>query len=169
MLPPSQRQEALSRAYVRAVAAQAGLVCGDIGQDFGIDMFLREVQIRDGQYWDTGPQLDLQLRSTTTLEPGDETVAYDLDVRTYNLLRENVVHGRPRILVLLVLPENYEDWIGQTTEELIIRRCAYWLSLRGSPPTTAKTTKRVQIPKTNVFSVDNLSHLMGLIRGGEMP
>jgi hypothetical protein len=45
MLPTNQRQEALSRAYVRAVAAQAGVICGELGQDFGIDMFLRTVPV----------------------------------------------------------------------------------------------------------------------------
>jgi hypothetical protein len=40
MVPQSQRQEALSRAYVRAIAAQAGVTCTDLVQDFGVDMIL---------------------------------------------------------------------------------------------------------------------------------
>jgi hypothetical protein len=55
MLPRNQRQEALSRAYVRAVAAQAGVICNDAGQDFGIDLFLRGVGTRNGEYCDTVP------------------------------------------------------------------------------------------------------------------
>ena len=43
MLPRNQRQEALSRAYVRAVAARAGVLCTDTTQDFGIDLFFRAV------------------------------------------------------------------------------------------------------------------------------
>ena len=30
MLPTSERQQALSRAYVRAIAAHAGVICGDL-------------------------------------------------------------------------------------------------------------------------------------------
>jgi hypothetical protein len=35
MLPRNHRQEALSRAYVRAIAAQAGLLCSQPEPDFG--------------------------------------------------------------------------------------------------------------------------------------
>lgn len=67
-LPRSHRQEALSHAYVRAVAAEAGVSCGDVVMDYGIDMFLRGIEEVDGEYRDTGPQIDLQLKSTTRAE-----------------------------------------------------------------------------------------------------
>ena len=88
MLPQNQRQEALSRAYVRAIAAQAGMICGDMVQDFGTDMFLRRVEQQEEQYLDDGPQIDLQLKSTTRAVVREAAIAYDLDVRTYNLLRK---------------------------------------------------------------------------------
>lgn len=59
-LPQSHRQESLSRAYVRAIAAQAGVSCGDVFQDYGIDMYLRGIEEMDGEYRDAGPQIDLQ-------------------------------------------------------------------------------------------------------------
>jgi Domain of unknown function (DUF4365) len=90
-------------------------------------------------------------------------VAYDLEVRAYNILRQENV-GRPRILVVLVLPENESEWMSQTEESLIIRRCAYWTSLRGAEPTTAHTTVRIMIPRTNVFSVQSLELLMDRAR-----
>jgi hypothetical protein len=46
MLPRNQRQEVLSRAYVRAATARAGVLCFDSTQDFGIDLFLRAVTAR---------------------------------------------------------------------------------------------------------------------------
>src|SRR4051812_43790090 len=103
-LPKSHRQEALCRAYVRAVAAQAGVTCGDVGQDYGIDVYLRGIEEVNGEYRDTGPQLDLQLKSTTGAEVRAGEVIYDLEVRAYNLLRLETVF-RPCFLVLLVLPE----------------------------------------------------------------
>ncbi len=169
MLPRSHRQEALSRAYVRAVAAKAGVLCDDVVQDFGIDMFLHGVEVRNGGYWDTGPQLDVQIKSTTRAEVRDDSVIHDLEVRTYNLLREENAFGRPRILVLVVLPEDEAEWLEQSVEQLIVRRCGFWVSFRGADPTTAHTTLRVAIPRRNVFSPDELQQLLSRIKQGVMP
>src|SRR5262249_54526245 len=125
--------------------------------------------IRDQQYWDTGPQIDIQLKSTTRAEVRDSTMIYDLEVRTYNLLREDIVPGSPRILVVLVLPDDEMQWLSQSVEELILRRCAYWKSLRGAGPTTAQTTIRIAIPRANVFSVEAIQALMNRLKQGEMP
>jgi hypothetical protein len=55
-------------------------------------------------------------------------VVYDLDVRTYEVLRAPT--STPH-LVLLVLPEDESLWVQQTEDELVLRRCAYWISFRG--------------------------------------
>jgi hypothetical protein len=159
--------ENLSRAYVRAVAARAGVICGTIETDFGMDLLLRAVQRYAQQYWDDGPQLDLQLKSTTRAEVKDTEIVYDLEVRAYNLLRR-ANPEKPRILVLLVLPEDEALWLSQSAEELILRRCAYWLSLKGVSPTDNVATVRITIPKTNVFSVEVVRQLLNL-PGGGMP
>jgi hypothetical protein len=162
MLPRNQRQEALSRAYVRAVAAQAGVICGDMVQDFGTDMFLRAVRQSDQQYVDDGPQSDLQLKSTTRAEVRETEVAYDLEVRAYNWLRQDAV-TQARLLVLLVLPEDESQWLSQSVEDLILRRCAYWTSLRGAAPTPNQATIRINIPRTNVLSVATVRGWMGQV------
>lgn len=159
MLPRNLRQEALSRAYVRAIAAQAGVICGNTEQDFGCDMVLREVEVHSQQYWDSGPQLDVQLKSTTWADVQKTEVVHDLEVRAYNLLRLETCTC-PRILILLVLPEDETQWLTQSVEELILRRCAYWMSFRGSEPTTNQTTIRITVPRANVFSVEALRRLL---------
>src|SRR4051812_9707335 len=128
MVPRSRRQEALSRAYVRAIAAQAGLICGEPEQDFGIDLCLRAVRRRGQRYADVSGQLDLQVKSTTRANVGATHVAYDLEVKNYDNLREGG-DNCPRILLVLVLPEEETQWLSQSPEELILRHCAYWLSL----------------------------------------
>ncbi len=168
MLPRNQRQEALSWAYVRAVAAQAGVLCSAEEQDFGIDLSLRGVEIRGRQYWGTGPRLDLQVKSTTQDEIRADSVVYDLEVRAYNILRESS-WPRPRILVLLVLPQDEDAWLAQSADELVLRRCAYWMSLQGAEPTTARTTIRVTIPSNNRFSVAAIRAIMERLEKGEMP
>lgn len=64
------RQEALSLAYFLAVAGQAGMTHSMTSKDYGIDLVLREVEVRDRRYFDTGARLDVQLMSTTACEPG---------------------------------------------------------------------------------------------------
>jgi hypothetical protein len=154
MMPTTQRMEDLSRAYVRALAARAGVLCGKPEDDFGLDLFLRGVE-RDGPYYlDSGPQVDIQLKSTTRAEVRGATILYDLDVRAYELLRR--VDYTPRILVLLVLPAEEVLWLEQSAEQLILRRCAYWLSLREAAPTPNQATIRVSIPQDNIFSVQTI-------------
>ena len=119
--PEPAARRALSRAYVRAVAARAGLICGGTENDLGFDLFLRSVEIHGQQLWDGGPQLDVQLKSTTRAEVRETVVAYDLEVRAYNILRQENA-SRPRILVVLVLPEDESEWVSQTEDLLIVRR-----------------------------------------------
>jgi hypothetical protein len=168
MLPRNLRQEALSRAYVRAIAARAGVICGGTENDLGFDLFLRSVEVHGNQVWDSGRQLDVQLKSTTRAAIRETEVAYDLEVRAYQILREGNV-PRPRFLVVLVLLDDESEWVDQTEDALILRRCAYWTSLRGAEPTAAQTTVRILIPRANVFSVQSLQELIDRARRGEMP
>jgi hypothetical protein len=155
-------QEALSRAYVRAVAARAGMICQSIEPDFGFDLFLRTVERHDREYWDSGPQLDIQAKSTIRAEVRESEIAYDLEVRAYNLLRRT---NRPCILVLLVLPADEGLWLTQSEDELILRYCAYWMSLQGAAAKANEVSVRVTIPRTNVFSVESVNELMRQLEG----
>ena len=168
MLPRNQRQEALSRAYAQTIAARAGVVSSKPDPDLGIDLCLRAVLQIGNVYQDAGVQLDVQLRSTTRAAETPAHIAYDIDVRTYDFLRTAPAMC-PRILVLLVLPEDEADWLSQSVDELIVRRCAYWHSLRGAEPTTATSSRRIFIPREQVFSVEALQGFMGRLMKGEEP
>jgi hypothetical protein len=159
MLTQAHRQEALCRAYVQAIAAQAGLLWGKTEPDYGIDLSLRSVRVQDNRRRDAGVQIDLQLKSTTRAAVTDTEVRYDLEVQAYNDLRDETCPC-PRLLVVLVLPAEEADWLSQTAEELVLRHCAYWISLKGRPPTKARSTTRIGIPLANVFSVAEVIRLM---------
>ena len=65
MLTRNHRMEALSRAYVQAIAARCGLVCSTTREyDYGIDLTLHLVQRRERQYAEAGFRLDIQLKAT---------------------------------------------------------------------------------------------------------
>jgi hypothetical protein len=159
MLPRNLRQEMLSWAYVRAVAARAGVNTSAPDLDFGFDMLLRGLESDALGVRDSGPQIDVQLKSTTQAEVREQTVVYDLEARAYRLLREPKV-ARMRLFVLMVLPDDEQLWLNQTESELLLRRCAYWLSLRGAPDTASGRSVRLFIPRANVFDAPALQRLM---------
>lgn len=168
MMTREHRQEALCRAYVQAVAAQAEVTWGKPDSDYGIDLSLRLVSPVEGRRRDVGTQIDLQLRSTTRAIVNDTEVIYDLDVDTYNDLRDA---DRPTLflLILFVMPSDEAFWISQTPEQLCLRHCAYWVSLRGLPSTTATSSIRITIPRTNIFSVETLTRLLQQARERKQP
>lgn len=167
MMTQAHRQEGLSRAYVQAVAAQAGISTCNHTPDYGIDLSLRTIRTRGARREDAGVQLDLQLRSTTRAYVLETEVKYDLDARTYEFLRAE--RPVPRILVVLVLPEDEGRWMSQTAEELVIRHCAFWISLRGAKATTASSSIRISIPCGQVFGVQAAQTLMSQLAQGVLP
>ena len=62
---------------------------------------------------------------------------------------------------MLDLPTEQSEWVTVTVDELVLRRCAYWLDLSGAnalPEKAATTT--VRIPERNLFNVEGLGRLM---------
>jgi hypothetical protein len=143
-------------------------MCGDVATDFGIDMYLRSVTERAGQYIDTGDQIDLQVKSSSLASVTETEVVHDLEVRAYDVLRPSRPRC-PRLLVLLVLPDDEQHWISQSPDELIIRHCAYWHSLRGAEAATTTRKIRITIPKANVFSVETVQRMMSALHEGQLP
>jgi hypothetical protein len=64
------------------------------------------------------------------------------------------------------LSRDEKDWINVSAEQLILRKAAYWVSLRGSPESDNKESVTVTIPASNVFDVDGLQRLMEQSRQG---
>jgi Domain of unknown function (DUF4365) len=135
---------------------------------YGIDLSLRKVAVLGGCHRDTSVQVGLQLRSTTRTSVTETEVKLDLDVPTYHDLRASVTYC-PRILVVLIMPEDEDEWVVQSPDELAIRHCAYWLSLQGYPETSSRSTIRMGIPLTNVFSVESVRTIMQSIQERKTP
>jgi hypothetical protein len=89
-------------------------------------------------------------------------------VRTYNVLRLQHVCP-PRILVLLLLPEDKNLCLTQSVEELVLRKCAYWISLGGAAATTNEVSIRLHIPRQNGFSPAALLRLLDEAQRGNGP
>jgi len=73
----------------------------------------------------------------------------------------------PQLLIVVLLPSNLSEWVFQTEESLCLKRCGYWLSLRGQPPVDNQTTITVEIPRQNIFNPDALKTIMERTALGE--
>lgn len=164
LLTRNQQQESLSRAYIQAIAARAGMSVSVPSPDAGIDMSVHDVTVVGRQRIESGYRIDLQAKSTTLARLDAHEVRYDLEVAAYETLRYPA--GCPRLLVVLVLPEDETRWLAQSDDELIVRRAAYYLSLRGSGPTRNRRSVRVSVPRGNLFSVAALQALITSIKSG---
>ena len=161
------RMEQLSRAYVQAVAAVCGCRWSLPVPDYGVDLDLRQVDRQREQWGEFGPILSVQLKSTTApAAVTNDHVVYDQDVRSYDLLRRST-RTAPRILILLLLPQDRAEWVNHTEDRLELRRCAYYLSLWRRPAVANTTTIRLQIPRRNQFTPASLARIMEAIRNLE--
>lgn len=161
-----QQKEQFSNTYLQTVTTVAGYSLykpsvDDDSIDWGIAARGVMGRIRS-------PRLELQLKSTSRDVLDDNWVRYPLKIKNYNDLRLPDF-AIPRILVVLVLPENPADWLQQSEEELCMRYCAYWVSLWGMSETQNATTVTISLPRSNQFTVVSLQSIMQRIAQGVQP
>lgn len=162
----NQRKEQFSYAYLYAIASAAGysFQIATRPMDFdGIDVILAG---GSGQGIVRYPRLEIQVKCTSSDLMNDEIIRYPLNIKNYDDLRVENIHT-PRILVIVVVPDTLEEWLTHSEQQLCLRHCGYWLSLRGQLPTQNQSSITVPIPRQNIFNVHGLKTLMQRIEAGE--
>jgi hypothetical protein len=172
-LSPVNIESELSYAYLHAVASKAGMVCREATRhedNNGIDATLTAwAPFPDGGYL-TEVDLKVQLKATVDVPADDgKRLSYHLKgVAQYDDLR-TLTQAVPRILVVLFLPKERKSWLGQSAAGLVLRKCAYWESLRGAPATTNAGGVTVKLPKAQKFTPDGLLALAGRLSHRKVP
>ena len=69
----------------------------------------------------------------------------------------------PLVLVVLELPVDERDWLVCTADHLLLRRCAWWMSVRGREPIDTGS-RVVVIPYAQRLNETSLVHLMDRAR-----
>ena len=163
----------LSYAYLHAVASHAGFVCRPAIPEEdkeGIDAVVTAYGTFPGT-WRTQVTINFQLKATVTAPTNDGThLSYFVQgIRRYDKLRED--HREPvRLLMVLFLPEQHADWLDCTEEQLILKRCAYWASIRHAPPSENDSGQTVKILKEQILRPENLKRLVErLALGNDIP
>ena len=160
------RKEDLGQAFVTATIAKAGFTVSYSNHDYGIDGLIKDIAKADHGYYETGFGINYQLKSSWDVSFDGNYIVYDLESRNYNdLILERTM--LPSILILFVLPENESQWLTVSEDQMIIKKSAWWCSLKGLPPTHNTSKKRIRIPKNQLLTPDSLTYLMDKVREGE--
>jgi hypothetical protein len=160
LLAATDIEEALSIAYVHAVAAAAGYVIAlkNFDRD-GID-----VTIEAGGGF--RPKVDAQVKATINISQSGEVLKFPLKKNNYDHLI--IPTQTPRILILMHLPTEQIDWVKVDVEALVLKNCAYWVCLTGKAATTNTASVTIDVPVNNRFDVPGLKSLLEMSRTGTL-
>jgi hypothetical protein len=94
----------------------------------------------------------------------DGSIRFPLPAKNYgDLIPQNL--SVPRILVVVIVPTLVSDWFTLSDESLILRNCAYWVSLRGLEPSENEVSVTVDVPLVQRFDVTALGAMMERVGG----
>jgi hypothetical protein len=69
----------------------------------------------------------------------------------------------------LFLPSDEKDWLVHTEDALLLKNCAYWVSLRGASASSNATAQTVYLPKDQTFDPNGLINILAKISKNEIP
>ena len=114
-------------------------------------------------------KMELEFYSRTYHESEDVRFYRDeLKIKNYNDLRVTDILA-PRLLIVVVVPDQVTDWLAQSDNEARIKYCGYWQSMRGMGDTQNTSTVSISIPRSHRLDADSLTDLMQRIASGETP
>lgn len=118
----------------------------------------------------TEVDIKVQLKATIAIPADDGTnLSYFLNgVNRYNDLRTATVDAA-RILVVLFLPADAQEWLNHSADELALRKCAYWQSLRGAQATTNGSGATVYLPRAQMFTPQGLTDIATRLSRRDFP
>ena len=152
MMDLNTQKARFSLAFIEAVASRAGFQVEETKVDLdSVDGALKG---------DLGrrPRIEFQAKATARdLVRGDH-IHFPLPIKNYEDLSDETIN--PRILIVLIMPNEIDEWVNQTHEELCLRHCAYWMSLKEAPATSNVHSVTVQVPLGNVFNSAQLITMM---------
>ncbi|WP_163511660.1 DUF4365 domain-containing protein [Fodinicola acaciae] len=164
-LDRSQHQGLYGESFVRVLASAAGLTVArpDLDVD-GTDFTLGYPGALGTQ---RHPKIEVQVKSWARRRARlrDGYWRYHLRARHFNELAGDHF-ALPRYLIVVIVPDDYREYISVDHDAARLRHAAYWQSLERHDPVTLAPNSRVSvpIPEKNLLTVDAL---VGLMASGE--
>jgi hypothetical protein len=160
------QKEQFSNAYVRAVAAAAGFQV--YKPEVDIDKIDWIVAAPGPRKTVRSPMVGIQLKCTSRDILRANDLAFFVNAETYDNLRDPN-HMFPRVLLVVVVPAEVAEWLVHAEENLALRDCGYWFSLRGLPESDNETGETIRIPRKQQFTIDALTGMMERVGVGGSP
>ncbi|AKT37193.1 DUF4365 domain-containing protein [Chondromyces crocatus] len=159
MLTDNDVKEHLALAYVYAVATRARCSFDQprVDRD-SIDVKLGFRNDGDPEAVLRSPELALQVKACTTAPTSDADLTFFLKRKNHHDLVKRA--QTPRLLVVVHLPSDPAEWLHLSEQQLVLRRCGYWLDLKGHTPTMNETGETVRLPRHQIFDPPTLERLM---------
>lgn len=162
MLPDEHMKEHLHRAYVQAVAAQAGFTCDFPRDDYGIDARISEVRrMPRGKFRAVGTHFNVQMKASHLFTRRADSTGYNLAAEAYNSL---VDHDDGQVILLVFcVPRLTSDRLDLGLDSLILQHCCFWYQ-RPTTLTTNTSSISISLPHTQLFTVDECRRAMTLAK-----
>ena len=107
------------------------------------------------------PKLDVQLKCTAAGIVTSDNLSHQIPMKNYDDLRHDD-YQVPRILVVISVPTDVNQWLTQTHDHLLLCHCGYWVSLRGQPEMTSASKENprvtVRLPRASSSRLSSLMH-----------
>jgi hypothetical protein len=139
--------------FVAAIAAAAGFQVAVPYPDIGKDLILG----RDNEDPELDVQIALQVKSRRVGDFATSDAGFKIALAVDQFKRLRGRRQVPCYLVMVVVPSEPRDYIRQSSDALILRHSAYWLSLEHHLPVQGdQKTVTVTVPRDNLLTVDVL-------------
>ncbi|MEC4015594.1 DUF4365 domain-containing protein [Streptomyces sp. H27-D2] len=159
--------ETLQVGYLHAVAAAAGCSLAQPFPDYGIDWHVNHSA--PGHAVDDEVTIKVQLKCTYQIapHPAGQTFGFTIDNDHLTKLARSPVSVH-KILVVMLVPRDQEEWLRAGHDSLELRHCCYWTNLAGHPVTGRRRTT-VRIPTSRFFDDRALCEIMTRVGAGGRP
>lgn len=161
ILDTNAQREHFSITYLKAIATSAGFSMDEPRVDAdSIDANIRAKGRRR-------PQLDIQLKATSSPVIRPDGLHYQLSRKNYDDLR-TPDRITPAILAVQELPCHETDWFTCNSLESVLRTKMWWMSLVGYPRIDTGT-KTVILPNAQLLTPASLTDILKQISRGYRP
>lgn len=155
----SNKKEEFQIAYISALAANMGYNTSkkQVDND-SIDISIHAHDFGDENEI-MNPTIDFQLKATSSLNTKSGVITFSLKKKNYTDL-SNTKSLSPKYLLLLHLPKNEDEWIEELDCGIYLKNKCYWCSLKGLPSSSNKTTVNINIPESQILTLEVLKMMM---------
>ncbi|MGL5943325.1 MAG: DUF4365 domain-containing protein [Waterburya sp.] len=153
------RKEEFSYGYLKTIGAKSGIAIENHGRSIdnqGIDIQAVYAGKLDNIHT---PRIDAQVKCTSQDIEKEDYIHFPLETKAYELLINPFVYN-PIILIVVLVPKNLNEWVNINNEQTVIKKCAYWISLKGKKPSTNKNIITVKISKNNIITPESFSNII---------